>query len=69
MFYQRQYEAGIWVVGKFLENMVGITIPPQSTDLVLASHCSPECLKENTGFPQNGIKVVNVLLHAHLAGL
>lgn len=41
-------------------------VPPFQKQYTTAGYCSPECTK--VMFPEDGIKIVSVLLHAHMAG-
>jgi hypothetical protein len=41
-------------------------IPPKVEDYVTVGHCSPKCTADN--FPEDGITIFNILLHAHKSG-
>jgi len=48
------------------ETSVVLTVPPNATEFVVTGHCSSECTRGK--FPEEGITVFNVLLHAHVSG-
>ncbi|XP_066597310.1 MOXD1 homolog 1-like [Prorops nasuta] len=60
----REQEAGILVAG------VAVTplhmVPPKQREYATAGYCTPHCTK--TMFPDDGINIVSVVLHSHLAG-
>ncbi|XP_064117807.1 DBH-like monooxygenase protein 1 [Macrobrachium nipponense] len=60
----RQYESGILKVGSTLN--FAMLIPPGQKTWKIAGHCPDGCLNE--AVPNSGIKVYQVLLHAHSLG-
>lgn len=59
----REIESGFLLLGskiKFTQ-----MIPPNSANFINAGHCGASCTQY---FPQDGIHVYNILLHAHLSG-
>lgn len=60
----RQHEGGILVTGITLSPLH--VIPPKQTEFKSAGYCCTNCTEEL--FPKDGINVVSVLLHSHLAG-
>ncbi|XP_076240540.1 MOXD1 homolog 1 [Calliopsis andreniformis] len=60
----RSEEAGILVAGVAVSPLH--LIPPKQKEYATAGYCTPHCT--NTMFPENGINVVSVVLHSHLAG-
>lgn len=60
----RENEGGILTTGIVLSSLH--FIPPYQRDYRTAGYCSTGCTKET--FPKEGIKVVSVMLHSHLAG-
>lgn len=60
----REEDAGIMILGHITNP--SLLVPPQTSDLIVAGHLSPECSK--TYFPQDGIQAFNSLLHGHLSG-
>ncbi|XP_012543741.1 MOXD1 homolog 1 [Monomorium pharaonis] len=60
----RPQEAGILVAGVAVSPLH--LVPPQRKEYATAGYCTPHCT--NTMLPENGINVVSVVLHSHLAG-
>ncbi|KAL0108119.1 hypothetical protein PUN28_015016 [Cardiocondyla obscurior] len=60
----RSQEAGILVAGVAVSPLH--LVPPQQKEYATAGYCTPHCT--NTMFPEDGINVVSVVLHSHLAG-
>ncbi|XP_071651989.1 MOXD1 homolog 1-like isoform X1 [Temnothorax longispinosus] len=60
----RPQEAGILVAGIAVSPLH--VIPPKRQEYATAGYCTPHCT--NTMFPEDGINVVSVVLHSHLAG-
>lgn len=60
----RLQEAGIFVTG------IAVTplhfIPPKQKEYASAGYCTPSCT--GTLFPEDGVNVVSVVLHSHMAG-
>ncbi|XP_017885001.1 MOXD1 homolog 1-like [Ceratina calcarata] len=60
----RPQEAGILVAGVAVSPLH--LIPPKQKEYATAGYCTPHCT--NTMFPEDGVNVVSVVLHSHLAG-
>lgn len=60
----RPQEAGILVAGVAVSPLH--MVPPQQKEYATAGYCTPHCT--NTMFPEDGINIVSVVLHSHLAG-
>ncbi|CAK9798814.1 MOXD1 homolog 1 [Anthophora plagiata] len=60
----RPEEAGILVAGVAVSPLH--LIPPRQKEYATAGYCTPHCT--NTMFPENGVNIVSVALHSHLAG-
>ncbi|XP_017798632.1 PREDICTED: MOXD1 homolog 1 [Habropoda laboriosa] len=60
----RPEEAGILVAGVAVSPLH--LIPPRQKAYATAGYCTPHCT--NTMFPEEGVNVVSVALHSHLAG-
>jgi hypothetical protein len=45
---------------------IALTVPPNRKEFVVVGHCASEC--SEMFFPETGIHVFNVLLHAHISG-
>jgi hypothetical protein len=60
----RENEGGIFSTGVVLSTLH--FIPPYQREYRTAGYCSMDCTKEM--FPKEGIHVVSVMLHSHLAG-
>ncbi|KAK9887700.1 hypothetical protein WA026_000021 [Henosepilachna vigintioctopunctata] len=60
----RPYDGGILIAGVALSTLH--FIPPQQTEYKTAGYCSTDCTKKV--FPKEGVNVVSVMLHSHLAG-
>lgn len=60
----RKQEAGMMVTGVTISPLH--VIPPRQPEYKTAGYCSMDCTREM--FPKDGINVVSVLLHSHLAG-
>ncbi|RZC38667.1 MOXD1 -like 1 [Asbolus verrucosus] len=60
----RENEGGILTTGIALSSLH--FIPPFQKEYKTAGYCSTDCTKET--FPKEGIHVVSVMLHSHLAG-
>ncbi|CAG7826683.1 unnamed protein product [Allacma fusca] len=60
----RKHEAGIIRMG--YETDIGLMIPPNSSNYIIAGHCSGTCTENR--LPEEGIKVFTLILHSHLAG-
>lgn len=61
--YLRDNDAGVMAVGMAVSPMH--IIPPRQSAYRTASLCDKDCT--NVIFPERGIKITSVLLHAHLA--
>ncbi|CAK9833626.1 MOXD1 homolog 1 [Anthophora retusa] len=60
----RPEEAGILVAGVAVSPLH--LIPPRQKEYATAGYCTPHCT--NTMFPEDGVNIVSVALHSHLAG-
>ncbi|KAF7390811.1 hypothetical protein HZH66_009291 [Vespula vulgaris] len=60
----RAQEAGILVAGVAVSPLH--LVPPRQKEYATAGYCTPHCT--NTMFPEDGVNVVSVVLHSHLAG-
>ncbi|XP_014472209.1 PREDICTED: MOXD1 homolog 1 [Dinoponera quadriceps] len=60
----RPEEAGILVAGVAVSPLH--LVPPRQKAYATAGYCTPHCT--NTMFPEDGINIVSVVLHSHLAG-
>lgn len=60
----REFESGSLMVGSSVN--FGMVIPPAQAQWTTAGHCPAGCLVE--GMPESGIKVYQVLPHAHIIG-
>ncbi|KAK2589072.1 hypothetical protein KPH14_001907 [Odynerus spinipes] len=60
----RPEEAGILVAGVAVSPLH--LVPPKQKEYATAGYCTPHCT--NTMFPEEGVNVVSVVLHSHLAG-
>ncbi|KAI4499302.1 hypothetical protein M0802_005562 [Mischocyttarus mexicanus] len=60
----RNHEAGILVAGVAVSPLH--FIPPRQKEYATAGYCTPHCT--NTMFPEDGVNVISVVLHSHLAG-
>ncbi|XP_008207690.1 MOXD1 homolog 1 [Nasonia vitripennis] len=60
----RKMEAGIFVAGVAVSPLH--MVPPQQKEYATAGYCTPDCT--NKMFDKEGINVVSVVLHSHLAG-
>lgn len=60
----RQYDGGILTTGIELSSFH--LIPPYQKHYTTVGYCSNDCTKET--FPKEGVHVVSVMLHSHLAG-
>ncbi|KAG7210089.1 hypothetical protein KM043_011660 [Ampulex compressa] len=60
----RPQEAGILVAGVAVSPLH--LVPPRQKEYATAGYCTPHCT--NTMFPDEGVNVVSVVLHSHLAG-
>ncbi|XP_012270132.1 MOXD1 homolog 1 [Orussus abietinus] len=60
----RPQEAGILIAGVAVSPLH--LVPPRQKEYATAGYCTPHCT--NTMFPKEGINVVSVVLHSHLAG-
>ncbi|CAB3380899.1 Hypothetical predicted protein [Cloeon dipterum] len=60
----REYDGGVMTVGTTITPLH--MIPPRQESYATAGYCSDECTSQM--LPDTGIKVVSVVLHAHLAG-
>ncbi|XP_063985800.1 MOXD1 homolog 1 [Diachasmimorpha longicaudata] len=60
----RPHEAGIFVAGVAVSPLH--LIPPHQKEYATAGYCSPDCT--NKLFPEDGVNVISVVLHSHLAG-
>ncbi|EFN82136.1 MOXD1-like protein 1 [Harpegnathos saltator] len=60
----RPQEAGILVAGVAVSPLH--LVPPRQKAYATAGYCTPHCT--NTMFPKDGINIVSVVLHSHLAG-
>ncbi|KAL6261864.1 hypothetical protein P5V15_006950 [Pogonomyrmex californicus] len=60
----RSKDAGILVAGVAVSPLH--LIPPRQKEYATAGYCTPHCT--NTMLPENGINIVSVVLHSHLAG-
>ncbi|XP_015172192.1 PREDICTED: MOXD1 homolog 1 [Polistes dominula] len=60
----RAQEAGILVAGVAVSPLH--LVPPKQKEFATAGYCTPHCT--NTMFPEDGVNVVSVVLHSHLAG-
>ncbi|CAL7941350.1 unnamed protein product [Xylocopa violacea] len=60
----RPQEAGILVAGVAVSPLH--LIPPKQKEYATAGYCTPHCT--NTMFPEDGVNIVSVVLHSHLAG-
>jgi hypothetical protein len=61
----RKVDVGFLQLGLNSSQAYSLTIPPNSTNYVSASHCPGECTKL---FPSTGVQVFAYLLHFHLSG-
>ncbi|CAL8072003.1 unnamed protein product [Orchesella dallaii] len=60
----REYEMGVLFAGH--RRTPFLTIPPHQKEYTTYGFCGAECTSR--GFPKDGIKIISVLLHAHLTG-
>ncbi|XP_070166863.1 MOXD1 homolog 1-like [Polyergus mexicanus] len=60
----RPQEAGILVAGVAVSPLH--LVPPKQKEYATAGYCTPHCT--NMMFPEDGINIVSVVLHSHLAG-
>ncbi|XP_069987575.1 DBH-like monooxygenase protein 1 homolog [Penaeus vannamei] len=60
----REFESGSLMVGSSLN--FGMVIPPAQAQWSATGHCPAGCLVE--GMPESGIKVYQILPHAHIIG-
>ncbi|XP_011497249.1 PREDICTED: MOXD1 homolog 1 [Ceratosolen solmsi marchali] len=60
----RKMEAGILVAGIAVSPLH--MVPPQQKEYATAGYCTPQCT--NKMFDTDGINIVSVVLHSHLAG-
>lgn len=60
----RPQEAGILVTGVAVSPLH--LVPPKQKAYATAGYCTPNCT--NAMFPEDGINIVSVVLHSHLAG-
>ncbi|XP_029175897.1 uncharacterized protein LOC114944249 [Nylanderia fulva] len=60
----RPQEAGILVAGVAVSPLH--LVPPKQKEYATAGYCTPHCT--NKTFPEDGINIVSVVLHSHLAG-
>ncbi|XP_012253301.2 MOXD1 homolog 1 [Athalia rosae] len=60
----RPQEAGILVAGVAVSPLH--MVPPRQKEYATAGYCTPHCTKKM--FPDDGINIVSVVLHSHLAG-
>ncbi|XP_011861673.1 PREDICTED: MOXD1 homolog 1 [Vollenhovia emeryi] len=60
----RPHEAGILVAGVAVSPLH--MIPPQQKEYATVGYCTKNCTEQT--FPKNGINIVSVVLHSHLAG-
>lgn len=60
----RPQEAGILITGVAVSPLH--MIPPRQKEYATAGYCTPHCTKQM--FPEDGINIVSVVLHSHLAG-
>ncbi|XP_044004741.1 MOXD1 homolog 1 [Aphidius gifuensis] len=60
----RPQEAGIFVTGMAVSPLH--LIPPKQKEYATAGYCTPSCT--GTLFPEDGVNVVSVVLHSHMAG-
>ncbi|XP_011160800.2 MOXD1 homolog 1 [Solenopsis invicta] len=60
----RSQEAGILVTGVAVSPLH--LVPPQQKEYATAGYCTPHCT--NTMLPDDGINIISVVLHSHLAG-
>lgn len=63
-FTPREFESGSLMVGSSLN--FGMVIPPAQAQWSATGHCPAGCLVE--GMPESGIKVYQILPHAHIIG-
>ena len=61
---RRKQEGSVLVVGTNI--LPSLMIPPNQEEFTLSGHCSSEYTKEF--FPEDGLNVVIVNMHSHLAG-
>ncbi|XP_046409387.1 MOXD1 homolog 1 [Neodiprion fabricii] len=60
----RPQEAGILVTGVAISPLH--MVPPRQKEYATAGYCTPHCTKKM--FPEDGINIISVVLHSHLAG-
>ncbi|XP_072748696.1 MOXD1 homolog 1-like [Anoplolepis gracilipes] len=60
----RPQEAGILVAGVAVSPLH--LVPPKQKEYATAGYCTPHCT--NMMFPEDGINIISVVLHSHLAG-
>lgn len=60
----REYDAGTFMIGSAVSPRV--FIPPLQKEFTVVGHTSYECI--NSELPDDGVKMLGVLLHAHLLG-
>ncbi|XP_058803916.1 MOXD1 homolog 1 [Phymastichus coffea] len=60
----RKMEAGILVAGVAVSPLH--MVPPQQKEYATAGYCTPQCTEKM--FDKEGINIVSVVLHSHLAG-
>ncbi|XP_015598813.1 MOXD1 homolog 1 [Cephus cinctus] len=60
----RKHDAGILVAGVAVSPL--LVVPPRQKEYATAGYCASQCTDKM--LPEDGINVVSVVLHAHLAG-
>lgn len=61
----REHDAGFLQVGVMTSKSYSLTIPPNSQEFVVSSHCPSEC---TSNIPDEGVNAFVYLLHSHLSG-